>query len=37
MTLEFLPAAAQELAEATAHYEEAETGLGVASVRKFRA
>jgi toxin ParE1/3/4 len=29
MTLEFLPAAEQELAEATAHYEETELGLGV--------
>lgn len=29
MTLEFLPAAEQELAEATAHYEEAKQGLGV--------
>lgn len=29
MTLEFLPAAEQELAEATAYYEEAELGLGV--------
>lgn len=28
MTLEFVPAAAQELAEATAYYEEMETGLG---------
>ena len=29
MTLEFLPAAEQELAEATSYYEEAESGLGV--------
>ncbi len=29
MTLEFLPEAAQEAAEATAYYEEAEAGLGV--------
>ena len=29
MTLEFLPAAAQELAEITAYYEEADAGLGV--------
>ena len=29
MTLEFLPAAEQELAEVTAYYEEAEPGLGV--------
>ena len=29
MTLEFLPEAEEEAAEATAHYEEAETGLGV--------